>query len=550
MSVAAFDRSHTRSSDALAGTRKLTWLLLRRDRLRIALWVLGLGFASVLTGTSFAGLYVTDAERDAIASALESPAMVAMSGVNHGRADYHVGAMLAHQMFWFTLVLTGLMAIFLAIRATRLEEATGRAELVRAAAVGRAAGLTAGMVVVAVATSAVGLVTAVTLGASGLDGVDWRGSALYGVSHALIGLVFGGIAMVTAQLTEHPRGATGLAVAALAASSVVRAIGDLTGTGVSWLSPIGWAQATQVFVTDRWWPLLPAVMAIVAATAVAGLLSARRDVGAGLRRPRPGPAVATTRLLSPWGLAVRLQRASALAWVVGLALLGATYGSVLGETERMISSIDALGDFLDTSGGIDVMVAFASTITAVMAIIASIGAVQAVLRLRGEEMAGRADVVLAAAVSRPRWFASHVVVAAVLGAFAVLAAALGLGAVGAATTGQRALLGDAVTAAVAYIPALWVTLAIAAALVGWAPRLAHAGWLVVVASFVDVYLGGLLQLPAWTSWTSPFALVPQIPIEAFSLTTVVAMVGAAFLIVVVGVVGVTRRDLAGTSGTA
>ncbi|MEX0869114.1 MAG: hypothetical protein WD011_05520, partial [Nitriliruptoraceae bacterium] len=139
--MTAAEMAVSRRREQFAGTVTLTRLLLRRDRWRILLWIVGLGLASVATGSSFAGLYVTEVERATIAATMESPAMVAMSGVNHGAADYHIGAMLAHQMLWFTLVLTALMAVFLAVRSTRLEEATGRAELVRAAVVGRHAPL-------------------------------------------------------------------------------------------------------------------------------------------------------------------------------------------------------------------------------------------------------------------------------------------------------------------------------------------------------------------------------------------------------------------------
>ncbi|MEX2487298.1 MAG: hypothetical protein WD377_06755 [Nitriliruptoraceae bacterium] len=545
--MTAAEMAVSRRREQFAGTVTLTRLLLRRDRWRILLWIVGLGLASVATGSSFAGLYVTEVERATIAATMESPAMVAMSGVNHGAADYHIGAMLAHQMLWFTLVLTALMAVFLAVRSTRLEEATGRAELVRAAVVGRHAPLAAAMLAVAIASTAIAACTAVTLGASGFDGIDWPGSWLYGATHVMAGIVFGGIAILTAQITEHPRGAVGLGIAAVGAAYVVRAVGDMTATGLSWLSPIGWAQATRVYVDNRWWPMLIGVAAAGAAVAVAAVLASRRDVGAGLRRPRPGPASAGRSLRTPLGVAFRLHRAASIGWIAGLALLGMIYGSVLGETETMIESIDALGEFLETSGGVDVTVAFASMITAVMAIIASIAVVLAVLRIRHEESAGRAEPLLATAVSRVRWFGGHLLVATALGAVAVAGAALSLGVVGAVSIGDDGLVGDAARAAGAYIPAVWVTMGVAAVLVGWAPRFAHAAWVVVVAAFVDVYLGGLLQLPEWTAWLSPFGLVPQIPLEPFSAATGVTMVAVAIVLAAVGVVGFVRRDLQSTT---
>ena len=57
-------------------------------------------------------------------------------------------------------------------------------------------------------------------------------------------------------------------------------------------------------------------------------ISSRRDVGAGALQPRPGPASASRRLSSVFGLSWRLHRGPLLAWSIGLAVLGVVYGAV------------------------------------------------------------------------------------------------------------------------------------------------------------------------------------------------------------------------------
>src|SRR5699024_8411444 len=125
----------------------------------------------------------------------------------------------------------------------------------------------------------------------------------------LTGMAFAGITAVTVQLSEYSRTAAGMAGAALGASFVARALGDMAavgGSALSWASPLGWASQTAPFVHDRWWPLLlPVLLAAVTITA-AYLLQGRRDFGASLIAARPGPAQARSSLGTPLGLAARL----------------------------------------------------------------------------------------------------------------------------------------------------------------------------------------------------------------------------------------------------
>lgn len=76
-------------------------------------------------------------------------------------------------------------------------------------------------------------------------------------------------------------------------AELVRAAGDsLTehGSLLSWFSPLAWSQQTRPFVDGRWWPLLLSLGLAAVTTAGAFALAGRRDLGAGLRAARRGPA--------------------------------------------------------------------------------------------------------------------------------------------------------------------------------------------------------------------------------------------------------------------
>jgi ABC-2 type transport system permease protein len=370
--------------------------------------------------------------------------------------------------------MVGLMSVLLLVRHTRTEEETGRAELIRAGVVGRHAQLTAAVGLIVVVNVALAALLAVGLTALGIAGITWSGSILYGAAHAAVGLVFAGVAAIAAQFTEHARGAAGMALAALGLAYVLRAAGDAGNQALSWLSPIGWAQATYVYVDDRWWPLALAVALKAALVAAAFALSARRDVGAGLRAPRGGRATASTALAHPEWFALRLHRGLLIGFGAGVALLGVSYGSILGDVEEMLSNIQVLEDALADVGGTTLIESFASMIMVIMAVVTSVYVVMATLRLRTEEAAGRAEPLLATGLSRTRWVASHLTIALLGGAVVLMLGGLGLGVMGALAASHATLEPTLFGAALAYVPALWVTAGVAVALFGLPALASHS----------------------------------------------------------------------------
>src|SRR5690606_25038713 len=105
--------------------------------------------------------------------------------------------MLSHQMLGFMVIMVGIMSVLMVARHTRTEEETGRAELVRAAVVGRHAHLAAALLLTVAVNIALALLLTLTLGGLGLHGVTWGGSLLYGAAHAAVGITFAGAAAVT-----------------------------------------------------------------------------------------------------------------------------------------------------------------------------------------------------------------------------------------------------------------------------------------------------------------------------------------------------------------
>jgi ABC-2 type transport system permease protein len=523
----------------LTGTGTLVRFVLRRDRLRIAVWIGAIVLLELLSAASTVGLYSTQADLDDAAAAVHgNAAAIALNGPD--QALDTMGGQVAFQIGTFGLVAVALMAIFMVGRETRGEEESGRAELVRAMAVGRHASAAAALVVVAAMSAAVG--AAVALGLIGLA-LPATGSAVFGLCLGAEGLVFAGVTALAAQLSENTRVVFGSAGAVVGAAFLIRAAGDVRGGFLPWLSPIGWAQRTRPFAGERWWPLVIPAVTTLLLVAGGAILSTRRDIDAGFVRPRPGPRAAAARLGRPLGLALRLQRAGLIGWAAALFLTGAAFAWIANDIEDFVGDNETLKKMLAGLGDVSLTDSYLSTELLLVALTGAGFAVQSALRARGEETALRAEPVLATPVSRTRWAAGHLVVA-LAGSVVVLAAAgLGSGVMYGATRGDLYQVPRMLGAALAYAPALWAFAGLATLLFGLVPRGVALAWGAFAVCCVIGMLGEVLDFPAWVYNISPFQHVPQLPAAHLDLAPLAVLVVLAAALAGAGLLGFRHRDL-------
>jgi len=348
---------------------------------------------------------------------------------------------------------------------------------------------------------------------------------------------------VTAQVTENPRVASGIAGGMLGLSFAVRAAGDIGDGTLSWFSPLGVAQKARPFGDEVWWPLLLLVALAVAFAAGGAALAAHRDFGGGLVAPRPGRPEASASLGRPLGLAVRLQRGSVLWWALAVLLLGVTYGSIANSIEDFVADNQTIADFVAASGGASLTDSYLATSLLILSLTAAGAALQTALRLRTEEVGGRAEPVLSTPTSRWAWMGSHVAVSLVGSALIVLAGGLGIGATYGIVIGDLGQVPRLMAASLAYVPAVWVLAAIAIALFGWAPRASVAAWALLAGAFVIAMLGTILDLPDWVLGLSPFHHAPQVPAAAVSVLPIAVLLAITVVTTAAGFAGFRRRDV-------
>ncbi len=534
---------HERSTHGrLVGTARLLRLALRRDRVRIPIWAVSTAAMIALSAVSIMDLYTTAEQRLNYARiSRDNAALIVQAGPGYGLGGVPShGAILMNEGAVWMLILVAILGIMMTTRHTRLEEETARAELLRSAPVGRHAGAAAGLLAVLVAQVAVAVLVVASILAAGYGVV---GAFAFGAALVCVGMAFAAITLVTAQVASTSRAATGLALAVLGVSFVVRAVGDVSAPWFSWLSPIHWGQGIRAYAGERWAVLAVPVVFAAAMLQVANRLNDRRDFGAGLLTQRPGRAEATRHLSTPLALALRLHRGSVIGWGVGIASLGFFYGVVADEAEKVFEDNPEMADFLAGMRGGSITDAFLATGLLVVGLLAAGFVVAAVLRMRTEETVGRVDPLLATPVSRAAWAASHLAVA--MGGVVVLMAvggfAEGLGA--AATMGDASHIGRVTAAGLAMAPAPAVLGAVAFLLCTAVPRRALFAWAAMVLSSAMGLLAAALDLPMWARDLSPFQHVPAMPAADFALAPLVLLTLVAAVFVAAGFAALAHRDI-------
>lgn len=527
----------------LVGTWALVRLALRRDRILLPVWLVIFVAMAASSAAATVDIYPTLESRVLAAQGLNgSQSLVALYGRIYDPTS--LGAIALWKMGGIGTIFVAVLAITLVVRHTRAEEEAGRLELVGATVVGRAAPLTAGLLVVIGANVVLAILTAIGLVGAGLP-VD--GSFAFGLAWAGVGIAFAAIAAVTAQLTRSARAATGIASGFLGFVYVLRAVGDTASqTGprwLTWLSPIGWGQQFRAYEGNRWWVLLITLGFTVAVTAVAYVLAARRDLGAGLLPDRPGPAVAAPSLRTSLALAWRLQRGALFGWVAPFALLGLVFGNIASHFGDFASSQQAQ-DFITKMGGETVLVdAYIRICLSVMGLAASAYGIQAAMRLRSEEAGQRAETILATATGRIRWAWSHIAVAIVGTALLIVVGGAGAGLSHGAQIHDMGRGLGVLGGALAQVPAACVLTGIVVLAFGFAPRLIAAGWVALVAFVLLGEFGPVFGFDQWVMDLSPFTHVPKIPGTGWTVWPLIALTAVAVLLVGAGLAGFRRRDV-------
>jgi ABC-2 type transport system permease protein len=515
------------------GVGSLIRLALRRDRARLLIWIAALTLMMVYAPNGIKLAYPDEAQRAARVNLLKTPAGMILGGPMFGVNETDLGVMMANELMLTLIIAASILSILTVIRHTRAEEESGAAELVLSSVVGRHARTYAALIVVGGVNAILTVTMTAAMAATGFGVVDTAAMCL-GITG--VSMAFGAVAAVTAQLWRQGRAATGAAMAALALAALVRGVGDVidnSGSALSWLSPIAWAQQMRPFVDLRWWPFAMLVVLAVGLTVLAVVLESSRQYDDGVI-PSSGEHPNAHPIRSVFGLHMTLQRGQTIGWGVGLLLSGLAFGSMTKSLLDAAEGNELLQRVLAQQGTDGVY----TTLTQFLAAAATAYVVSCVLRVRADEESGLGETVLAGSVSRWHWLVSAV--AAVVAGSTVLMffAGLGMGLGAGLTIDEPQTIWRLTLAGLAFVPAMAAMAGVAALAV--ALRQSWIGWLAVTFVITSLYLGALLRLPQWLLDASPIGQT-RAPSEYSAAALAAMVVAAAALTFVAGAI-YRRRD--------
>ena len=484
------------TSSALTGLVALARFALRRDRLRLSIWVSSLTLMMVYAPNAIRLAYPDEAQRQARVNLLKTPAGIMLGGPMFGGNETDLGVMMANELTLTLIIAASILAIQTVVRHTRAEEESGAAELVLSSIVGRHARTGAALIVMVLVNAVLSVTMTIAMAASGFGVID---TAAMCVGITAVATVFGALAALSAQLWRQARTVTGASLAALAAAVLVRGAGDVidnSGSALSWFSPIAWAQQMRPFVALRWWPLALLAVLAVALVAATLVLEDRRQYDDGVlassgerTRARPVGGI--------FGLQLVIQRGLTVGWAIGLLIAGAAFGSMTKSLLDAASGNELLARVLSAQGTDGVY----TTMTQFLAAATTAYVVAVVVRVSRDEESGIGEAVLAGSVSRWSWLFSAVGAALTGAAVLLFCAGLGNGLGAGLTLGEPQVIVRLTLAALAFLPAMAVVASVAALAV--ALRHPGIGWFAVVFVVTSLYLGALMRLPRWLIDASP-----------------------------------------------
>ncbi len=521
------------------GTLSLIKLALRRDRIKLPAWLAGLTLTTGLVTATYSAIPDQEMKETVIMASENAVVRMLVSPVS----GYSLGEFTIFRMSIIFAILFALMSLQIVIRHTRENEETGCYEMLRSTVVGRYSALTAALIVAAGANIVLNFLMAL---AFIVNGLPVAGSLAAGASFAFIGIASAGVAAVTSQVAESARGASGIAWGFLGFAFLMTAIGNMIGEvnegGLGftsewpvWLSPFGWAQQIYPFNQNNWWILILFAGLFVLLAGCAFILVNHRDVGKGLLPTSQGPAEAPKSLLSPLGLAWRLQKGLLLGWAIPVLIFGVIMGAIGDDYGEILADVEMAEQFFRSTEFL--IYSFIGIFAGVIAIYT----VQSLLKMRTEEANGTLEGVMATAVSKPKWMLSHII-CSMAGTTALLLL-LGLSmALGAGSSLSE--IGDILKITLAQLPAILVIAGLVITLFGIIPKMVKTlSWITVLIGLVaGPYFAPLFDLSERVQNISPYTHLPFMPEEITTTPLVVLMVIAVGL-TIIGLVSFNKRNL-------
>ncbi|QUH03951.1 polyketide antibiotic transporter [Saccharopolyspora erythraea] len=442
-------------------------------------------------------------------------------------------------------VLVAVWAVLSATRLTRGEEESGHWNLLLAASVRKTALVTRALLVLAAGVVLVGGAVAAALVAAGTSAT---GAVLHAAGIAGVGLGFAALGGLAAQLLPTRGAASGLSVGVLGAMLLMRMVADGVQAlaWLHWVTPFGVVAEVQPYAANRPVPLL--VLAVVPLILLFGavVVASRRDVGAGLLTVAATRPARTWLLSSVGSFAVRRSISPLVGWLLGIASYFLLIGLLTHSLTEFLTDNPRFAELAAAAGfgGLGKATGYAAAMYGLLAIPVGVYAAARIAAVRADEVDRRSVLLLAQPVSRGHLIG--VEIAAAVGGVFVLLAGAGVATWAGATAVDADLgLGASLAGVLNIAPIALLCLGAAVLALGWTPRAVLAvGSLPAAGGFLLQVLAQSTGAPRWVGQLSPFAHIASVPAAPANWAGAAGLSATACGLVIVGVIGYARRDLA------
>jgi len=525
-----------------ARTGSLMKFILRRERIVSLIWIISL----VLFSVALAPMFEQIGDDPAIVNLLSEPFIVILVGPVFNTS---IGGIFAAEMLLMTVITIGVMNVFFVLRHTRSDEEVGRNEVIRSFPLGRLSSQTATLIMAGILNLIIGLFTFLGLAFLPMEGFNAAGALVYGLALTIGGIFFAALTAVFAQLFQSSRKAAAYTFGVIGIMYLVRALGDAAFAGghgiwrISLLSPLGLITHSRPFAHNWIWTLFILLGLAVILIAVALKFNSMRDIDQGLIASKKGKDRAGLLYKSTFGLGLKLTMGLSIGFVIAVVALAVTYGSVMGSIDDMLSVINNM--IADTGQDPITAETFIGIIVLLCAVTASIPSMAIMLKLVGEEKAGRIESILAKPVSRLKLFTGYFTLSLVMGIVTVIIAFATLWITSLIFMEYPLSFAVMARMIVTYIPVMIFMTGLAALFAGLIPRKTVIVWAYLGFCFFVGYIGGILQLPNAAGYLSPFGFVPAFPMSN-PVASVIGLIGVGVVGVVMAVIGMLaykKRDI-------
>lgn len=520
---------------------------LKQNKIKHLIWIAILVGVFASAATKFNVLFGTQTDVNAIVETLKTPAMVSLFGEFSATKPYTTANVFASEMLVFMGMFMVFMNISLAISNTRAEEDSGLLEMVRSRTVGRLAPTYATVIEILLLNGVMGILYVVSLIVADLNGATMQGDILLGVSVASIGIMFGFISLLLAQLANNSRSASFMSYGLYGFFYIVRMMTDVTNPEWTWLSPVGWIQKTAIYTHNYWLPVILTLGLGLVCLLIAIKIVETRDIGSGILAARNGKSKAGKLLSSPLGLVLSVERNSILGWIFGGFILGAAYGSIFSTIGDIIGSNPTyrkiLGVTQINAANRELILNYLNMLGLFFVAIAAISGLLIIFRLKSDDKKGYLEILHSKSISKTRLSLSYFGVGTIVSVVVFAGTLAGAFFIGNATVDHPIAINYFWETMLGFLPAVLFFIGIGIFFTGAFPKLTNVLWIYLATSILVKMFGPLLNLSDETANISPLGWVGKVPTENANNQVTIFLIAAFLILTILGIVGYNKRDL-------